>query len=160
MSFHFSLVRGANHDLVASDVIPLSSFDSTPPPPDKMDYFIDPTERSQSVPHSNEFVDYIDRSFKMPPNFSFLMTLLIKPNNLTLCTSNGPVSVHTIFPDIMEVYIDVSQLQAIMRRNSFMPNVSPMTSDYHHVDPLKHNIINDSIQIEIPRQVMDVLRTC
>ena len=84
----------------------------------------------------------------------------LKPNNLTLCTSHDPVSVHTIFPDTIEVHIDVSQPQVIMGRSSFMPDVYPMTNDYHLVDPMKNNTINDSVQIEIPKQVMDVLSTC
>ena len=58
---------------------------------------------------------------------------------------------------MMEVHIDVSQPQVIMGRNSFLPEVYPMTSDYHLADPLENNIINDSIEILIPRQVMDVL---
>ena len=41
-----------------------------------------------------------------------------------------------------------------------MPDVYPMTSDYHLVDPLENIIINDSSQIEISKQIMDVLRTC
>ena len=41
-----------------------------------------------------------------------------------------------------------------------MPDVYPMRSHYHLVDPFENNIINDSIQIEIPKQDMDVPRTC
>ena len=84
----------------------------------------------------------------------------LKLNNLTLCTSHDPVSVHTIFPNTTEIHIDVSQPQVIMRRNSIMPDVYPMTSDYHLVDPFENNIINDSIPTEIPQQAMNVLRTC
>ena len=65
-----------------------------------------------------------------------------------------------IFPDTMEVHIDVSQPQAIMGRNSFMPPVYPMTSENHLVDTLENNSINDFVQIEIPKQVIDVLRMC
>ena len=41
-----------------------------------------------------------------------------------------------------------------------MPTVYPMTHGNHLLDTLENNIINDSVQIEIPKQVMDVLRTC
>ena len=41
-----------------------------------------------------------------------------------------------------------------------MPDVSPMTSRNHFDDPLENNIINDSVQIEVPKRVRDVLRTC
>ena len=41
-----------------------------------------------------------------------------------------------------------------------MPAVYPMTSGNHLVDTLENNITNDSVQIEIPKRVMDVLRTC
>ena len=41
-----------------------------------------------------------------------------------------------------------------------MPDVYPITSDFHLVEPLKNNIITDSIQVEIPKQGMDVLKTC
>ena len=95
-----------------------------------------------------------------PPNFVFLMKIDLKPNNLTLCTNHHPVSVYTIFPGTMEVHIDVSQPQVIMGRSLFIPDVYPMTSDYHLGDAFENNIINDSIQIEIPKQVVDVLRTC
>ena len=37
------------------------------------------------------------------------MKLHLKPNNLTLCTSHDPVSVHTVFPDTIEVHIDVTE---------------------------------------------------
>ena len=47
-----------------------------------------------------------------------------------------------------------------MGRNSLVTDVYPMTSRNHFVDNLENNIINDSAQIEIPKQVMDVLRTC
>ena len=50
--------------------------------------------------------------------------------------------------------------QVIMGRNSLVPDVYPMTSGNHFVDTLESNLINDSVQIEIPKQVMDVLRTC
>ena len=79
-----------------------------------MDYSIDPIERSQFDPHFNELVDYIDRPIQTPPNFGFLMKIHLKPNNLTLCTSYDTVSVHTIFPDTMELHIDVSQPQVIL----------------------------------------------
>ena len=59
----------------------------------------------------------------------------------------------------MEVNIDVSQTQVIMGRNSLVPDVHPMTCGNHFVDYLENNIINDSVHIEIPKQVMDVL-TC
>ena len=96
------------------------------------------------------FVDYNDRPIQTPPNFGFLMKMHLKPNNLTLCTCHDLVSVHPIFPDNMEFHIDVSQPQVILGRNSFMPDIYPMTSDYHFVDSMEHN---DSIQIEIPKQV-------
>ena len=50
--------------------------------------------------------------------------------------------------------------QVIMGRNSLLPVVYSMTSGNHFVDILENNIINDSVQIEVPKQVMDVLRTC
>ena len=45
--------------------------------------------------------------------------------------------------------IDVSLPQVIMGRNSFMPAVYPMISGNQLVDTLVHDIINDSIWIEI-----------
>ena len=37
----------------------------------------------------------------------------------------------------MEVHIDVSQSQVIMRRNFLVPDVDPITSENHFVDTLK-----------------------
>ena len=47
-----------------------------------------------------------------------------------------------------------------MGRNSLVTDINPITSRNCFVDTLKNNIINDSVQIEIPKLVMDVLRTC
>ena len=55
--------------------------------------------------------------------------------------------------------IDVSQTQVIVGRDSLVPDVYPMTSENRFIDTLVNNIINDSLQIEIPKQVMDVLTT-
>ena len=112
-------------------MILVSSFDTTVHPPDNMDYSIDPIERSQFDPHFNELVDYIDRPIQTPPNFCFLMKIHLKPNNLTLCTSGDTVSVHTIFPDTMELHIDVSQPQVILHarclsNDKSLPPCSPL----------------------------------
>ena len=88
------------------------------------------------------------------------MKIDLKPEDLTICTRHDPVSIHNIFLDTMEVHIDFSQPQVIMERNSVMTDVYPMTSGNHFVDTFENNIINDSVQIEIAKQVMDVLRTC
>ena len=53
----------------------------------------------------------------------------------------------------MEVHIGVSPHQVIMGRHSFMPDVYPLTSSYHLVDPLENNLVNASIQIEIPNKL-------
>ena len=157
----FLVNRRVYHDLACLDVILLSSFDSTPHPPDNMDYSIDPIERSQYDAHlMNLLIALIDPS-KHLLIFGFLMKIHLKPNNLTLWTSHDQVSVHTIFPDTMEVHIDVSQLTTCHYGEKFLhTRCYPMTGDYPLVDPLENNNINDSIQIEISKQVMDVLRTC
>ena len=124
-------------------MILLASFDSTPHPPDNMDFSIDPIERSHFDSHFNGLVDYIDKPIQTPLNFGFLMKIHLKPNILTLCTSHDPVCVHTIFPHTMEVHFDVSQPHEIMERNSFMTDVYPVTRDYHLVEPLENNLIND-----------------
>ena len=86
------------------------------------------------------------------------MKIQIKPNDLTIWRNHDPVSIHTIFPEAVEFNIDVSQTQVITWRNSLVPDNYPMTSRNHFVGTLE-NIINDSFRIEIPKQVMDVLRT-
>ena len=125
-----------------------------------MDHSIDPIERSQLHCHFDELVDYLDRPIQTPPNLGFLMKIHLKPEDLTICINHDPVSIHTIFPDTIEVNIDVSQRHMIMGRNSLVPVVYPMTSRNQFVDTLDNNIINDSVQIDIPKQVMDVHRTC
>ena len=87
------------------------------------------------------------------------MEKVLKPRDLTLYRSHDPVPIHTIFPYTLEVSIDVSQTQVIMGRNSLVSDVYPMTSGNHFVHTLENKIISDSAQIEIPKQVMDVLRT-
>ena len=74
-----------------------------------MDFSIDPVERSQLDPHCYQPVYYIDKPIQKPPNFGSVMKLHLKQNNLTFSTRLGPVSIQTIFPDTMDVHIDVSQ---------------------------------------------------
>ena len=126
--------RGANHDIAGSDELFLSRSDRKSHPPHNMDHSIDPIERPQLDSHFDELVDYIKSPIQTPHNPGFLMKINLKPKDLTICRNHDQVSIHTIFPDIMDVNIDVSQTQMIMRRNSFRPDVYPMTSGKHFVD--------------------------
>ena len=77
LTLNFWVKRGTNHALLGSDVILLFSFDSTPHPPENMDYPIDPIKRPQLDPHFNELFDYIDKTIQTPPDFGFLMKIQV-----------------------------------------------------------------------------------
>ena len=131
----------------------LSRLDRKPHPLDKMDYSFDPIGRAQLDPHLDELVEYITRPIHTPPNLGFLLKIHLRSKDLTIYRSHDPVPVHTIFPDTMEVNIDVQQTQVIMGRISLVTDVYPMTSRNHFVDTLENNIISDSVQIEIPSKL-------
>ena len=67
---------------------------------------------------------------------------------------------NVVFLVVTHENIDVSQTQVITGRNFLVKDIYLMTSGNHFVDTLDNNIINDAAQIEIPKQVLDVLMTC